>query len=309
MLTTTGARDGLIVFWDAAETNRATLAAALTAAGLSDCVPVQERPHIALRQALLDCGDQFGMRVHGKPIEYKQTVVDDPERNCGFEAIRIIRSAKENRYDRLYTVETNGTNVVVVRNSPFVGWTSSHQWTTPDGHVVSYTAAAEAYLTERYRHYLDRLPGSTVGAVLKRAVTRHLHGVSLSRSGKAYYLPASSVGQYETLAMPFRHSEDLRFGWFRWQREDLGFEQIVNALRDEVTEVISVVQQDLQHCHDANRRLRADARENRMIDLDAAHAKLLAYEQALNVSVDELKAGIEHTQGLLAMNALLSVSA
>jgi hypothetical protein len=259
----------------------------------------------------MDAAVEFGLRRHGSPIEYKPVSTADPL-TCGFEAIQVWKGLNENQYPRLFTAETRPDGTVwLSRNSPTHGFVSSAPaWRDSQGVVYTGSSAAERFLTEKYAHYMDRLPGSSVGALLRRAVTRHLKGVALSKAGKCFYLPAAAVGQYEALALHFRDDTDgLRFGWFRWEREAMGFEQILTALREELTEVVSVVQSDLQACSAEGRKLRSDARENRMVDLNDAHAKLLAYERALGVSLDELKSGIEHTQGLLAMNALLAVSA
>lgn len=310
MMRGSDGRDGLLVFWDSAEVPIYKLAEALRSAGLDSLVPSRPQPHMALRSALMDAAVEFQLKVHGAPIEYKPTNTADPELTCGFEAIRVVRSLSENSYPRLFTAETTPSgSVQIVRNDPTHGFNSSHQWQGAVARLVG-EAAAEEFLSERYAHYMVQYPGSSVGALIRRAITRHLNGVALSRSGKAFYLPAASVGQYESLALHFRDETDgLRFGWFRWEKEEMGFEQILAALRYEITEVVGVVQQDLQNCTADGRKMRADARENRMTDLNDAHSKLLAYEQALGVSLVELKEGIEHTQGLLAMNALLAASA
>lgn len=312
MMHTSDGRDGLLVFWDAAEVPISRLADALHAANLGFMAPEKPKPHMALRSALMDAAEEFGLRRHGSPIEYKPVSTSDPELTCGFEAIRVVKDQFENQYPRLFTAETRPDGTVwLSRNSPTHGFMSSaHAWRDSRGVVYTGSSAAERFLTEKYAHYMDRLPGSSVGALLRRAVTRHLNGVALSKAGKCFYLPAAAVGQYEALALHFRDDTDgLKFGWFRWEREEMGYEQILTALREELTEVVSVVQSDLQACTAEGRKLRSDARENRMVDLNDAHAKLLAYERALGVSLDELKSGIEHTQGLLAMNALLAVSA
>lgn len=306
MMRTGSGRDGLIVFFDVADVDRDKFAEAMKLANLEGCMP--EEPHLgmALRSALMDAVTEFGMRKIGDPVEYKPLA----RALTGYEAIRVVRGADENAYPKLFTAAVDESGKVkLVRNDPFHGFQNSIVWPSPTGMQYG-VQAAENYINHRYRHHLTRLPGSTVGSLVRKAILSHLNGVALSRSGKAYYLPAASVGQYESLALSFSdETGGLRFGWFKYEVEPMGFEQIVTALRNEITETVSVVQQDLQECNDENRRMRRDSRELRMADLSSAHTKLEAYERALGVSLDELKSAIEHTQGLLAMNALLQHAA
>jgi len=302
MIRSSSGRDGVIVFFDVAETDRLKFAAAMRAANLEDCVP--EAPHrgVALRSALMDTLAEFGMRRHGDAVEYKALARGE----AAFEAIRIVRGEDENAYPKLFTAAVGRDGQIhLLRNDSVHGFQASIAWVSPVGTICGAEAAV-AFMNSRYRHYLDRLPGSTAGSLVRKAILRHLKGIALSRSGKAYFLPAASVGQYESLALSYAVEGDgLRFGWFRYEIEGHGFEQIIGALRAEIAEVVSVVSQDLRECNEENRRMRRDSRDLRMTDLTAAREKLGAYERALGVSLDELRSAIEHTQGLLAMNALL----
>lgn len=306
MIRSSSGRDGVIVFFDVAETDRMKFATAMRAANLEECVP--EAPHrgTALRSALMDTVAEFGMRRHGDAVEYKPLARGE----AAFEAIRIVRGAEENTYPKLFTAAVGRDGQIhLLRNDSLHGFQTSIAWASPVG-MTHGVEAAVAFMNARFRHYLNRLPGSTAGSLVRKAILRHLNGVALSRSGKAYFLPAASVGQYESLALSYAVDGDgLRFGWFRYEVEDHGFEQIISALRAEIAEVVSVVTQDLRECNDENRRMRRDSRDLRMTDLQAARDKLATYERALGVSLDELRSAIEQTQGLLAINGLLTHAA
>ena len=280
--------DGLLVFWDAAECDRIPFAAAMHA-------PEEPDRSMALRAAIRDAVEEFDLKMHGQPVEPKGL----EKGVVGFDAIRIVRGTVENEYPRLFTVvahENNWTELTF--NDPNKGF--------------ARRAEAEEFMHSQFVHYLTRLPGSTAGSLVRSAVMRGLKGVALSRGGKCFYLPSTSVARYESLSGLVNMSnpaDGLRLKSFRYPMEPMGMEEIVSALRESVMEVTARIQEELQACQGEGRRMRSDARDNRNEELQDEHDKLMHYHNLLGVSVDDVVALIEHTQGLIAMNALLEVAA
>lgn len=288
-------QEGLLVFWDAAETDRMPFSAAMHVAGLAQYAPEEPDRSMALRSAIRDAVENFNLRIHGQPVEPKGL----EKGVVGFDAIRIVRGAAENEYPRLFTVHADENNDVTITNNHYAnGFTNRYD--------------AEQFIHERFVAQLTRLPGSTAGSLIRNAIVRGLKGVALSRGGKCFYLPSTSVVAYESLAALINHAnpvDGLRMKSFRYPMEPLGLDEIVSALQSSVVEMTTRMQQELQACNDEGRRMRSDARDNRNAELKDEHDKLLHYQSLLGVSLDEVLGLIEHTQGLIAMNALLEVSA
>lgn len=302
-------RDGIVAFWDAGETDRRTFHDAMVKVGLDQFTPEEPHKGMALRAAILDCLPIFGLRVRGEPVEPKPL----GQGTIGFEAIRVVRGAEANNYPHLFTcAATHPDYIRITHNDALHGFSPSMMWQSDSG-LLHGIKAGEAFLTHAYRRNLTKLPGSTGGALVKQAVIKGMGGVALSRSGKAYFIPSEGVAMYEQLAFAL-HSDDeegMAFGWYRHEVDEssASFDQLCEAVKREAEEVLAIATGDLQQCKAEDRKMRCDARENRMRDLNEAVEKLARYESLLGVTFTTLREAIDQTQGALAMQALAAVSA
>lgn len=313
MNRTSDGRDGMLVWWDAAEVSRPLFVNAMQDSGLGEHLPEAVNKRAALKNVLADAVHQFGLIVPGQRVKYEPL----SEETLGFEAVRVVKGAEANEYPSLFSAALSTTldgqpKVRLIRNHPLHGFLDCTQWTTPDQRLLRGAEAAEEFLTIKYRAETEVIPGAEAGRCIKDALLRGLSALSLSRHSKGYFVPAQTAPRFETLALKINSSTEsngLRLSWFRYEMEDMGFEQMVAALRLEIEELTNAVGEELGQCRAEDRKMRSDAVGRRVVSLDEAHAKLAMYEKLLGVSLDELRGAVEQTQGLLAMQSLLSMSA
>ena len=306
-------RDGMIVWWDAAEVDRSLFCGAMQDSGLGDYTPEAVNKRAALKNVLADAVGQFGLIVPGQRVKY-EPLSDDV---LGYEAIRVVKGAEANEYPSLFSAclsaDLTGTpKVRLIRNHTLHGFLDCSQWTTPDQRMLRGADAAEEFCSLAYERETGLIPGAEAGRHVKDALLRGLSALSLSRHSKGYFVPACNGPRWETLALKINSSTaftGLRLSWFRYEIEPMGFEQMIQALRMEIDEITNAVGEELGQCRAEDRRMRSDAVGRRVVSLDEAHAKLAMYEKLLGVSLDELRDAVEQTQGMLAMQSLLAISA
>lgn len=306
-------RDGMLVWWDAAEVDRSLFCNAMYDSGLGAHTPEAVNKRAALKNVLADTVSQFGLTVHGQRVKYEPLA----EPVLGFEAVRVVKGVEANEYPSLFSAALSTTlqgesRVRLVRNHPLHGFLDATQWLSPDGRLMRGAEAAEEFASLAYQRETELIPGAEAGRFLKEAILGGLSALSLSRHSKAYFVPAVKAPAFETLAIKINSqtpSHGLRLSWFRYEMEPVGFEQMIAALRTEICELTAAVNEELGQCKAEDRRMRSDAVGRRVTSLDDAHDKLAVYERLLGVSLDELRSAIEQTQGMLAMQAMLAVSA
>jgi len=310
MIRKSNGRDGLIVFWDAAETDRVMFSSALESAGLGTYMPEAVDKGMAIKSVARDAVAHFGMRVHGSPAEAKGLLSE----SIGCDVIRVVKGADKNSYPHMFTVAVTHPDAVrVLHNDPTHGFSPSMQWLCPSTGLKHGVQAAEAYMTAQYRAQLRRLPGVTAGAISRKAVVHGMDGVPLSRTGKAYFLPGKYIGAYETLALAVNQHDSggMQYGWFAHEIEPSShsFDQLCEAVRAEAQQIVSVADEDLANCSAAGRKIRSDARDNRIADINAGLEKMESYERMLGVTFDDIREAMERVRGALAMQSLIAASA
>ena len=105
MNRTSDGRDGMLVWWDAAEVNRSLFVNAMQDSGLGEHLPEAVNKRAALKNVLADAVAQFGLIVPGQRVKYEPLSEDV----LGFEAIRVVKGAEANEYPSLFSAALSTT--------------------------------------------------------------------------------------------------------------------------------------------------------------------------------------------------------
>jgi hypothetical protein len=280
-------RQGGVVYWDASPVRKDVLDGAYTEFGLANQLPRRMKRATALRMAM---SDYIEANRNGR----KRTRIDlNPldRRVCGFEAVLQNKGDEQNQHAYQFTAKVNTANETVR--------------VTSGG--VSLGQTADDYMTHRYQQHLLYYCGSTVGALLKRAVLEW-RGTSLKGRGGVYFLPDAAIDKYRDLDSRFTASGaacQLHVIRFPIGKDDATTRSVIGGFRDEVRSLIEELNCDLL----GDTEMRERGVSTRITRLTEAREKIAFYCDLFSVSLDDLREAVDTTTTAIKMARLTQISA
>jgi hypothetical protein len=263
---------GAVVFWSLADwSSRERLHAGLAPLGLGHCAPDPRPASAALRDAL----DAVlgGPRVLVRPLA----------RRDGFAVVREQRGDAGNDYtqDLVATVHDH-----------------------PGGPSLRFAPWDDraAAVEDAYRRQLGRVPASQLGAALVKVIDA-LGGTRLRPSGAVYWLPGHRLAEWQAAAAAVEFAFEGTPGALYLVRHRLDADA-VRAVRDAV---VAEVQGEARRIHDEvlAGELGGRALEARRRQAGELRAKVLLYEEMLDVGLGGLHRAVEDADQAAAAAALL----
>ena len=260
------------------------------ALGLAKCLPRREKRAIALRLAI----KAWLIARYGKKDSRTMKLYPLDRRVLGFEVRRKIDGTEQNDHPYVCTVKADDR-----------------------GAYVTYAGAAgpQQETDDVTRIYLDRVEwycGTTVGSLIKRAITEKWMGTSLKSNGGLFFLPGQYIANYRALADGLERGPAnpdsecvLTIATFDVRSNPGVARDAMVSLRQEIRTATDEINADLVGS--------AEMTESGIANRKARLARLLAqaaeYSALFEASIDDLKGMVEGTQNALAMAELAEASA
>ena len=280
-------RQGGVVYWDADPVKKDVLDGAFTDFGLANQLPRRMKRATALRLAMADYIE--ANRTGRKKARIDLNPLD--RRVCGFEAVLQSKGDEQNQHAYQFTAKVNTADETVRVTSGGI----------PLGQ------AADDDMTHRYQQHLLYYCGSTVGALLKRAVVSW-RGTSLKGRGGVYFLPDAAIDQYRDLDSRITQSGAacvLHVIRFPIGTDDATTRSVIGGFRDEVRSLIEELNGDLL----GDTEMRERGVSTRIARLTEAREKIAFYCDLFSVSLDDLREAVETTTVAIKMANLSKISA
>lgn len=258
--------------------------------GLAKCLPRKEKRAIALRLAI----KAWLIARYGRKDARTMRLYPLDRRVLGFEVRRKVDGTEQNDHPYVCTVKADD-----------------------HGAYVTYAGAAgpQQETDDVTRIYLDRVEwycGTTVGSLIKRAITEKWMGTSLKSNGGLYFLPGQYLPNYRALADGMERSPSnpdselvMTVATFDVRNNPSVARDAMLSLRQEIKAATDEINADLVGAHEMT--------ESGIANRKARLARLLAqaaeYSALFEASIDDLKGMVEGTQNALAMAELAEASA
>jgi hypothetical protein len=260
-----------------------------TKAGLDKCLPRREKRGIALKIAL----KAYLVETYGKKDARTMRAYPLERRVLGFEVRRKVDGNEKNDHPYVCTIKANAISA----------------WVSYDGQ-----AGSQQDCDRINRLYLDRVQWycpTTVGSLIKRAITEHYHGTSLKGNGGLYFLPGQYVLAYRALAMglergPTNPDSELvmTLGTFDVRDNPGVARDALASLRAEIRAATEEINSDLVGAHEMTEK----GIENRKTRLNTLLNMAKDYADLFGTSLDDVKTMLESTGTALAMAELAEIS-
>ncbi len=261
-----------------------------TALGLAKCLPRREKRAIALRLAI----KAWLLTRYGRKDARTMRLYPLDRRVLGFEVRRKIDGVEQNEHPYVCTVKADDKGAHV----------------TYDGQPGPQQESDDVT-----RVYLDRVEWycpTTVGSLLKRAITEHWLGTSLKSNGGLYFVPGQCVPYYRALADglergPANPDSELvmTVATFDVSNNPGVARDAIASLRAEIAAATAEINADLLGSHE----MTGPGLANRKARLANLIAMANEYADLFGTSLDDAKAMAEATSNALAMAELSEVSA
>lgn len=280
-------KEGALIWINhSARVMRAVLDPAFVQAGLGKCLPRREKRAIALRAAIKAwLIAQFGAKQTRKMRAYPLD-----RRVLGFEIRQRIDGSEMNDHPYVCTIKADDKGAAWVSRAGTLG--------TQD----ECDKIRDLYL-DRVQYYCP----TTVGSLIRRAITEQWHGTALKANGGLYFLPGAYLGEFKALAAAIEPGSDLLLtaAVFDVASNPEVARDAVASLRDEIRMATDEINNDLLGSHEMTEKGIASRKER----LAMLKARAEGYAGLFGVTLDDMRAMVEATDNALALAELAEVSA
>lgn len=272
MTSNTMSMGGCVTFWSLADrTSHAALETALRACGLQDLVPEKRTRVAALRDAI------HAVLGHGD-------VRSEALKKGGWYVVRALAGVEDVTYRHVLTAKVENKDA--------------------DLEVTGPSAASyEQALKDELERQTNVLKPPTITAVLTDLVSK-LRGNRLRPSGGIYWLPDSALGEWELMSNAVEIAGANRVYKVRHRFDEDSVRAVRDALREEVTNELSVIEAEME-ANDCGKR----ALKNRAARAVSLADKVKFYESVLGELLPDLSLACEKSRAAAAEAALLESAA
>ena len=260
-------------------------------AGLGKCLPRREKRAIALKIAL----KAYLIETYGKKDARSMRAYPLDRRVLGYEVRRKVDGTEQNDHPYVCTIKADDK--------------TGDAWVSYAG-----TLGPQSECDRINRLYRDRVLWycpTTVGSLIKRAITEYFHGTSLKGNGGLYFLPGQYVFSYRALAMglergPTNPDSELvmTLGTFDVRDNPGVARDAIASLRAEIRAATEEINSDLVGAHEMTEK----GIENRKTRLNTLLNMARDYADLFGTSLDDMKTMLESTGTALAMAELAEIS-
>ena len=289
-------KDGMFVTWDPGQLTVQDTLAAFQAAKAESLLPKSSTKPNALKTAFTALIDAMNIKVRGMPVH----ITPLREDLVGFEARRVQKGDVENDHEFLMSVvleEPNGNpEVKVAKFDPGL---------LPQLAVLQ--DQIEDRLTRVYTEELTYYPVSMISSALQRLI-KHLGGISLRKSGGAYFLPASGMEKFEAVATALEAAKgDLRINTvvFPLKPTERSYRWVLESLRQEVSDSLAEIEEELKDL--GGKKQRSNGMETRLEHATRIDQKISQYESLLNVTLTDLHQAVTTVKNAVECHNLMEV--
>lgn len=280
---------GLVWINHAGRVRLAVVHSVFNALGLGKCLPRREKRSIALRLAI----KAWLVVKYGKKVARTMRLYPLDRRVLGFEVRQKIDGTDKNDHPYVLTVKADDRGAYVF-------------YDTLPGPQDETDGVSSIYL-DRVLWYCP----TTVGSLLKRAITEHMGGTTLKSNGGLYFLPGRALQGFRMLAEglergPSNPDSELvvTIGVFDVSKNPSVARDALASLRAEIRTETDAINADLVGAAEMTKQ----GIENRKDRLARLLATAAEYSALFETSLDDLKSMVEGTQTALAIAELAAIS-
>ena len=277
-------QNGVTVWWSLSDgTNVNLLREGFEAIKKSHLIPEVSENSQALRRAL---------KTHFRGRD----VLIRPIRGvCGFAVVREDDSGKEMEYEEELRIMV--TNLTGGHFSQFSENMRNQFASNPQEHPLR-DAIKESYLFEK-----NLIPAASLGKILVQAC-RELNGIPLRPRGGMYWIPKSSIEDWEKIVAVVESANRGNTTWkMRTSTDAESIQAICDSLIIQVENQLDNLEEELEHGSLGKRALETREREAKALD-DLCKT----YEGILSVTLDGLRGRVTSVE-TAACNAILDAMA
>ncbi len=256
--------NGAIVYWQAADTNRDKLRAALEVAGLDKFMPDPREAYAVLRSSLK------ALAAEHKKVDSEVIVL--PHKNH-----------EQNGYDIQFVEKHEARNDVLYLGEAKIGDVGPEQ-----------SGALPWDFTQLYAQYqyqANHVSAAGVGKVLVNAV-HYLGGVCLRQAGGVYWVPQDSMQQLDAVADAFKAANDkIKVYPIHTVMDQHAIEAVRDALFAEVTDILAKTKAEL-----AENKLTERVLGNRKRSAVELHDRVKRFEEIFGQTLETLHDAVRATE-------------
>jgi hypothetical protein len=251
--------DGAVVYWSAGPTRRDLLIANLRALSIEHMVPEQRTDAACLRSAIKDYCDEHSQRRRGRD---KIIQARKQQRKNGFEVLDVNRGEDGNDYQMDFAARVD------------------------NGFVIAPRCPFRDQLQKLFDAHKGQLTGAAVGSFLVD-VLGQLKGIALRPHGGVYWIPGSSLEDWERIAAVVEKCATDGGKNTLYAITHLFNEASVRAVKDAIVDEVTAASESLVEDIKTN-DLGPDALIRRQIMAASLHARVKQYEAILGQALTTL---------------------